>query len=212
MIDVTNLTFGNTPTSFWGQFGYNEQITIYTSEYIELENKFISIGEDIETKYFAISLQLNNFNFGKDGRQDTYLGKIILVNLQRFLDNQFNDGNEAPIINIANGKLNEKITVPTFAEQNKREPYDPSITIVEEKEITIPKATTVEVFFPSPTVLIGGGIDLISNTRRDTDASPRYDRKIVIKKAGTEPKHYPINPYYCILPTQWKIPSIDNYG
>ncbi len=202
MIDVTNLTFGNTPTSFWGQLNYNEQITVYTSEYIDLQGKFVTIGENIEDKYFALSFELHNFTLGDDKKQTPYFGKIILVNIQRFLDNQFNDANEAPTINIANGQLNEKIIVPSFKVKDPKQPYDPNVVNITEKAITIPKASKIEIMLPMPTIGIGGMIDFVGNAERDKEAPQDKNRLIEALVASTKPKHFPINPYYCILPTQ----------
>lgn len=212
MIDVTNLTFGNTPTSYWGQLDHNDVITLYTNEFIDLNGKFVSIGEDTETKYMAMSYELQGFSLDKKVSKEIFYGKIMLVNVQRFLDNQFNDGNEAPIINIATGKLNEEIIIPSFKQQNKRQPADPSVKHIEAKTITTKKAHTIEILLPSPAVIIGGGFDFISNEERKGNASPAKDKRITVQKGSTKPKTFPINPFYAVLPTQWNIPSIDNYG
>lgn len=38
------------------------------------------------------------------------------------------------------------------------------------------------------------------------------DKKVIPTKANTKPKKYPENPYYSILPAQFNIFAIDNYG
>ena len=212
MIDITNLQFGNTPTSYWGMLNFNEQITIYTSDYLDLSGKFITIGDNITDFYYAQSFELNNFKLKDKRRTKGYFGKIVLVNIQKFLDNQFNDATVAPIINIVAGKLNETIKIPVIVKTKTGETSDPNIVKFEVGEHTIKKATSIEVFLPEPAIMIGGGIDFVSNSDRKGNAGADSNRLIQIIKGSTEPKHYPTNPYYCIVPTQWNVPSIDNYG
>lgn len=212
MIDVSNLQFGNSPTSFWGMLTYNEQMTIYTKEYIDLSGKFLTIGTDTDNFYYAMSFELDNFQLDEKTKTKGFYGKILLVNIQKFLDNQFNDANEAPIINITAGKLNEEIKIPIIKQHRKKEISDPNVKNFEEGKKKIPMAHAVELFFPKPAILIGGGIDFVSNSDRSGLAPANLNRLIKVKEGTTTPSNYPTNPYYCILPTQFNIPSIDNYG
>ena len=191
---------------------YNEQITIFTSKYIPLEGKMVSIGENIKDKYFAMSFELTGLEIGEDKKKKTFFGKIILVNIQRVLDQQFNDSNEAPIINIENGRMGETIEVPRFKRKNKREPHDPDVKNIETGYITNKAPVYIEIHFPKPAILVGG-IDFVSNYDRDGKALASTNRLIEPEKVSTlDVKTVPIQPYTCILPTQFNIPSIDNYG
>lgn len=180
---------------------YNEQITVYTSDYIELNGKFITIGDDIENFYYATSFQLHDFKLKNKIGKKPFAGKLILVNIQRYLDNQFNDATEAPIINIVAGKVNEEIDIPVI-EKNKNGIADPSIVKFTSEKKKIPAVVAAEIFFPSPTILIGGGIDFIGNSDRKGNALSDLNRLIPIEKAGTETLHYLKNPFYSIVPTQ----------
>ncbi len=211
LIDVSNLSFGNNPSSYWGMLTSNEIITVYTSEFLDLTGKFISIGENIEDKYYATSYELSGFSLGENKKKKSYLGKIVLVNVQKYLDNEFNESNQGPIINIINGKLNETITVPSFDKPSDRQPSDPNTKYISEKTVVIPKMSRVEILFPEPAIMIGG-IDFVANTDRTGNALADSNRLITPALASTNPKTLPIQPYYCIIPTQWNVPSIDNYG
>jgi len=79
------------------------------------------------------------------------------------------------------------------------------------KKIMVPQMRRVELLFPEPAILIGG-IDFVANIDRKGSALASENRLITPSGASTKPKTLAINPYYCILPTQWNIPSIDNYG
>lgn len=189
----------------------NEQITLYTSEYIDLTGQFVTIGTNVDQKYYALSYELQGFEIGEDKKKKRFYGKIVLVNIQKFLDNQFNDENEAPIINIANGKLNETITIPAFKARVKGQTADPNVKHITEKQVINKKMRRVEILFPKPTIMLGG-IDFVANLDRDGDALADQNRLIAPSEASTEPKTLPKNPYYCIVPIQFNVPSIDNFG
>jgi hypothetical protein len=157
MVDITNLQFASSPNSFYSLMNMQETITIYTNEYIDLNGKFLTIGEDINNFYLAISLELQGFKLKtKTAKKQIFYGKIVLVNIQKYLDNLVNNANEAPIINIVAGKVNETIKVPKIKTKEARQLQDLSIDNFEEVDYIIPQVKYVELMLPNPAVGIGG--------------------------------------------------------
>lgn len=144
---------------------------------------------------------MNNFTLTDDKKTNSFYGKIVLIDIQRYLDNNYNDGNQAPIINIVKGKINETIKIPKI-KKNTTGIYDPAVVEYEAVDYIIPKARNVEILFPEPAILIGGGVDFVGNSDRKGNASATNNVLIPIVKGSTKPKKFPENPYYCILPTQ----------
>ena len=108
--------------------------------------------------------------------------------------------------------MGETIEVPRFKRKNKREPHDPDVKNIETGYITNKAPVYIEIHFPKPAILVGG-IDFVSNYDRDGKALASTNRLIEPEKVSTlDVKTVPIQPYTCILPTQFNIPSIDNYG
>lgn len=143
---MTNLSYGNNINSIYGMLGENEQIIIYTREYKDLTGKFITFGEDKSKIYLAISFELNNFTLKNDKKTNLYLGKIILVDIVKFMDSQLNSGEEGPCINIKFGKLWDELTTgvrdATFGGN--------SVTDGNRKQIKDPDYTKVDPLFGEP--------------------------------------------------------------
>lgn len=140
------------------------------------------------------------------------MGKIVLINVQKFLDEQYNEANQAPVLNMVAGKLNETIKVPVITKTKSGDISDPEVVKYEIGTKTIKKASRVEILFPEPALMVGGGIDFIGNKDRKGNALATDNRLIHIKKGSTEVNHFPRQPYMCIVPAQFNVPSIDNYG
>lgn len=195
------MQFGTNANSIFGALVANESFVIYTSEYINMSNKFVSIGTDLENFYIATSYQLEKPETAEGQPDKSFYGKIVLVNIQKMLDTQFNDSTESPTININIGKLGETVTIPQISQADGTSNIisDPNFKTISKKKITIAMPKTVEVLLPSPAMFIGGGFDFIANVE---NGSPAGDRYIETTKATTKTLVLPENPYYCIAPVQ----------
>ena len=207
-IDVLNLEFGSNTNSYYGLLNKNETIEIYSSEYIDLTGKFITIGDDLKTFYLAVSHSLSNFSLKQDKETKNFLTKIVLVNLVKYLSNEFDDSDQAPTINVEIGKINETIKVPKLKHQDNFGMYDPALAEFELVEIHNEVPDTIEIMLPDPAVY--KGVDIIKN--ESDNQSPLNDKRVEPISASTKPENFPINPHYSILPAQFNIASIDNYG
>lgn len=221
-IDTINLDYGNNVNSMFGMLGENEQIIVYTNKYEDLTGKFVSLNGDGEnTKwYLAISFKLDNYTFKMDKKRHTFLGKLLLVDIKRLLDNQLNSADEGSIINIHHGKLGQIVNRPVVKDKDKTQTYEPEIEEIYEDpnkpNVQIPYAKTIEIFFPKPAIKVGG-LDFItdkSTTIIDLEHKPaiRNYKIAKIEDASTKTRTFEQNPNYCIAPVQFKIPSVDNYG
>lgn len=206
-VDLESLQFGTSPKSFYSMLTENSTIELYTSKFIELTGKFVSIGNDIETKYLAISVGLSGYNRKEKKEGKAFAAKIVLVNLVKYLSDQLDDDATAPTINIANGKMGETIQIPQLKKRDKD--GDLGELEVEDFEIIDYKnevPNVIEVLIPTTAAILGH--DQVNNK----DGTPLTDYRVKPTKASTNPKHFPINPLYAIMPTQFAIHSIDNYG
>lgn len=208
-VDTESLEFGSSPNSFYSLLTANGNIELYTTEAIDLTGKFVSIGKDIDKKYLATSIRLSGFDMKEKKNGKVFATKIILVDVVKYLSDQMDDDTPAPTINFANGKMGESVTVPLYKPSD--ESGDIGETLVEEfvpTEITNEVPNVIEILIPVAAAVIGH--DQVNS--KNGGANPLGDYRKEAKKASTKPKHFPTNPLYSILPAQFAIHSIDNYG
>jgi hypothetical protein len=85
-------------------------------------------------------------------------------------------------------------------EDARRDMADPSHQEIINYRKEIPAAVFVEIMYPKPAIMIGGH-DFISNFDVKTGSADK-NFKMGVLNASTTPETFPINPHYCILPTQ----------
>lgn len=204
-VDSANLEFGSNSNSFYSLFHENTIIEVYTNKFIDLSGKFVTIGGDIDKKFLAVSYRLDNFKL-KDKETEVFLGKIVLVDLVKKLSDEEDETSIAPTINIANGKFGETINIPTLKKSVVDEIAETDLTDYEVTTIVVPRVRTIEILLDNPSIIAAP--DIVINS----DGTVLTDRKVIPKVANTNPKSFPINPFYTIAPVQFNVFSIDNFG
>lgn len=212
MLDTTSMEYGSETGSLEFAIKNNETISFYSTKHIEFDGKVASIGSDIHTKYMIISQAIDGIDL-KGDKKKVWVSKIILVNLAKYLSRAKDEDKEI-IINYMNGKFGETIEVPYFKDAPKHQTYDPNITKWEKLQITNDTPVLVETYFDKTLLQLGGTSFIKNDDFIKVKGKPKRskDREITIKKANTKPEHFEQNEFYSIVPAQFKIPSIDNYG
>lgn len=187
---LNSLSNGNSANTFQGMYKFNETLTIMTKELINVTEGLVTIGNDTEKLYFASSYPIVNEIEGT-----TYNGIVVLMEFNAFLNQNFEDSTQGYYSNIRQGKYGETIKVPMAI----KDKFD-NITDYKAEEITIPKPTYIEWMLNEPSGLLG------------LDAIDTNGNKWVDPTASLKPKTFPINETYSIVPTQFDLWAIDNYG
>lgn len=211
MLDTFSLEYASETGNIEFALQETPTITFYSNKHIDIDGKVASIGSDIQTKYLVISQSLDGVDL-KSTKEKVWVSKIILVNLAKYLSNA-EDNEKEVIINYMNGKFGETIKLPYFKDAPKNQTYDPNVSKWEVVEVNNQIPKEVEMYFPK-TLLQLGGTSFIKNSEFHTKEALRRknDIEIDIKEAHTEVEHFDVNDFYSIVPGQFKVPSIDNYG
>ncbi len=187
---LNSLSQGTSAETFQGMFRYNETITMLVKKDISFKNKLVSVGNDTSKLFFAAS-----YPFVKNINGTIYNAKVVLMDFEAFLNRQFTDSTQGYYQNIRIGKYGTNIKVPK-AELDKFN----KLTSYEEEEYKVPTPKYFEWMLNEPAGYLGQ--DVI-NTEGNKWVNPL---------ATLKPLTLPTNPYYSIVPTQFDLWAVDNYG
>lgn len=188
-IMLNSLSQGNSANTFQGMWKLNETITILVKDHIEFNSNLITLGKDTSKMYFAASYPIRETIEGKE-----YLSKVVLQDIQAFLNNNFEDSTQGYYQNIRIGKYGQTVKVP-------KELFDKFDKLIdyEAEDLVVETPKYLEIMLPEPNHLLG--IDAI-----DTD-----ETKWKEPKYSVAPHTFSKNEY-SIQPIQFNIFAIDNYG
>lgn len=181
-INIETLTYGAHPSSYFSLMGKNTTIEVYTTNNIDLTGKFVSL-------------------VGYEGEIDK---QIFLATSHTLQDFTTQEKDSKPKL------LRTKIVLVNIqkwlSDQLDDEEQAPTINfsiLVDDEAINNSGVNAIEVFFNKGFAL--SGIELI---KKNADGTKR---KLDVKYS-TKTQNFEEQKEYSIVPTQWQIGSIDNYG